>query len=100
MYKSSNSAVVSADPSSLWQVPTGYSAHPVRLQITADAGFTPKVMIDLGRAALSLSSGEIQTMTLPVAISNEGGVSYVVPVEPDATSVLNAFIAGTVFPEL
>jgi LCP family protein required for cell wall assembly len=69
-------------------------------QITADAGFTPKVMIDLGRAALSLSSGEIQTMTLPVAISNEGGVSYVVPVEPDATSVLDAFIAGTVFPEL
>jgi LCP family protein required for cell wall assembly len=67
-------------------------------QITADAGFTPKVMIDLGRAALSLSSSQIQTMTLPVDISNEGGVSYVVPIEPDATTVLAAFIAGDPFP--
>jgi LCP family protein required for cell wall assembly len=68
-------------------------------QITADEGFTPAVMVDLGRAALSLSSSEIETMTLPVTISNEGGVSYVVRVEPAATTVLAAFIAGTPFPE-
>jgi LCP family protein required for cell wall assembly len=68
-------------------------------QITADAGFTPSVMIDLGRAGLSLSSSDIETKTLPVTGSTEGGVAYVVRVEPDATSVLTAFIAGTSFPE-
>lgn len=68
-------------------------------QIRADAGFTPSVMIDLGRAGLSLSSSDIETKTLPVTGSTEGGVAYVVRVEPDATSVLTAFIAGTAFPE-
>ena len=67
-------------------------------QITADAGFTPAVMIDLGRAGLSLSSADIETKTLPVQNSSEGGVAYVVRIEPDATSVLTAFIAGTAFP--
>ena len=57
-------------------------------------------MVELGRATMSLSSGEIETMTLPVTGSTEGGVAYVVRVEPDATAVLDAFIAGTVFPDL
>ena len=69
-------------------------------QITADAGFTPGVIIDLGRSALGLNRGKIATMTLPVTGSTEGGVAYVVPIQPEATSVLDAFIAGTVFPEL
>ncbi len=64
-------------------------------QITADAGFTPSVMIDLGRAGLSLSSTDIETMTLPVTGSNEGGVAYVVRVEPGAPSVLAACSAAT-----
>ncbi len=67
-------------------------------QITADAGFTPSVMIDLGRAAMSLSSGEIEAITLPVKGSTESGVAYVVPIEPDATAVIDAFIAGEPFP--
>jgi LCP family protein required for cell wall assembly len=67
-------------------------------QITADAGFTPAVMIDLGRAALSLSSGEIETVTLPVTGSREGGVDYVVRIEPDAMAVIDAFIAGEHYP--
>jgi LCP family protein required for cell wall assembly len=67
-------------------------------QITADAGFSTSVMIELGRAALSLDSGEIETMTLPVTGSTEGGVAYVVPIEPDADAVVAAFIAGLPFP--
>jgi LCP family protein required for cell wall assembly len=85
-------------PSSAFSLP-GF-ASTFAEQITADAGFTPAVMIDIGRDTLRLSSSEIETMTLPVTGSTEGGVSYVIRVEPDATSVLNAFIAGTVFPEL
>ncbi len=69
-------------------------------QIRADAGFTPSVMVDLGRSALALSSAQIETMTLPVASSTEGGVAYVVPTEPSATAVLIAFTAGDPFPEL
>jgi LCP family protein required for cell wall assembly len=60
-------------------------------QITADVGLTPGVMVDLGRSALDLGTGDIQTMTLPVEGSNEGGVSYVIRVEPDAEQVLDAF---------
>lgn len=67
-------------------------------QITADAGFSTSVMIELGRAALSLDSGEIETMTLPVKSSTEGGVAYVVPIEPDAAAVIAAFTAGDPFP--
>ena len=67
-------------------------------QITADAGFSVNVMVELGRAALSLDSGEIHTVTLPVKVSNENGVSYVVPIEPEAQAVLDAFIAGAPFP--
>ncbi len=85
-------------PSSAFSLP-GF-ASTFAEQITADAGFTPAVMIDIGRDTMSLSSSEIETMTLPVTGSTEGGVAYVVRVEPEATSVLDAFIAGTVLPEL
>jgi LCP family protein required for cell wall assembly len=68
-------------------------------QITADAGFSVNVMVELGRAALSLDSGEIQTMTLPVKNHSEDGRAYVVPIEPSATAVIDAFIAGDPFPE-
>jgi len=67
-------------------------------QITADEGFTTGVMVELGRAALSLSRSEIETMTLPVANSTENGRAYVIPVEPDADNVIAAFIAGIPFP--
>ncbi len=67
-------------------------------QIRADSGLSVNVLVELGRAVLGLSSSEIDTKTLPVAISNEGGVSYVVRTEPAATNVLNAFAAGDPFP--
>jgi LCP family protein required for cell wall assembly len=85
-------------PSSAFSLP-GF-ASTFAEQITADAGFTPRVMVDLGRATMSLSSSAIETKTLPVTGSTEGGVAYVVRVEPDATDVLDAFIAGVAFPEL
>lgn len=69
-------------------------------QITTDAGFTTGVILELGRAALDLSSAQIETKTLPVVTSLEGGVSYVVPIEPEATGVVDAFIAGEHFPEI
>jgi len=68
-------------------------------QIRADAGFSVNVMVELGRAALSLSSSDIQTVTLPVKNSTEDGRAYVVPIEPDATTIINAFIAGAAFPD-
>lgn len=69
-------------------------------QITADAGFSVNVMVELGRAALSLSSADIQTLTLPVKSHTEDGRAYVIPIEPSATAVIDAFIAGEAFPEL
>ncbi len=85
-------------PSSAFNLPSFASTFAE--QITADAGFTPGVIIDLGRSALGLDRGQIATMTLPVTGSTEGGIAYVVPIEPEATSVLEAFIAGAVLPEV
>jgi LCP family protein required for cell wall assembly len=67
-------------------------------QITADEGFTVQVMVDLGRTALGLSSSAIETRTLPVKNQTEDGRAYVVPIEPDATAVIDAFLAGDPFP--
>jgi LCP family protein required for cell wall assembly len=67
-------------------------------QIKADDGFSVQVMVDLGRSALKLSSKDIATITLPVKNQTEDGRAYVVPIEPDATNVINAFIAGDPFP--
>ncbi len=67
-------------------------------QIRADEGLTVGVIIELGTEALGLRSTSIETMTLPVKISNEGGISYVVRVEPEAGAVLEAFVGGAAFP--
>jgi LCP family protein required for cell wall assembly len=66
-------------------------------QIRADEGLSVPVMIELGGAVLGLNSGDIDAKTLPVRVSNEGGVSYVVPVEPDATVTVDEFNAGQPF---
>ncbi len=67
-------------------------------QITADAGMSVPVLVELGSSALSLGGAEIEAMTLPVRISNEGGVSYVVRIEPDSGDVIQAFKAAEPFP--
>ncbi len=41
-------------------------------------------------------AGNIEAATLPVRNSTEGGVAYVVAVEPDASRVLQAFASGAV----
>ena len=66
-------------------------------QITADAGMSVPVLIELGTSALTLRGTEIEARTLPVAISNEGGVSYVVQTDA-APTVLAAFATGAPFP--
>jgi LCP family protein required for cell wall assembly len=67
-------------------------------QIRADESLDLGALVELGRAGLALDAADIEARTLPVAISNENGVSYVVRVEPDAQSVISAFIAGAPFP--
>jgi LCP family protein required for cell wall assembly len=78
-----------ASPSKAFNLPGFVSTFAD--QITADVGLTPGVMVDLGRELLGLDSSEIQTMTLPVKVSNENGRSYVIPVQPEADDVLEAF---------
>jgi LCP family protein required for cell wall assembly len=78
-------------------------AATVAEQIKTDETLTVGVMVELGRAALSLGSKDIEAMTLPVKIQEEtrsdgSRISYVVGIEPDATAVLDAFKAGEPFP--
>ena len=47
---------------------------------------------------MDLRSGQLETATLPVRTSNEER-SYVVPIEPDAAVLLDAFRNGKPFPE-
>lgn len=67
-------------------------------QITADEGVTPGVLLELGRAGLSLNADQLEMRTLPVEIANQNGVSYVITIEPAASELLAAFRAGTPFP--
>ena len=67
-------------------------------QITADEGVTPGVLLELGRAGLSLNADQLEMRTLPVEIANQNGVSYVITIEPAASELLAAFRVGTPFP--
>jgi anionic cell wall polymer biosynthesis LytR-Cps2A-Psr (LCP) family protein len=67
-------------------------------QITADSGVTAGLILDLGRAGLSLDLTDIDRATLPVTITEEGGVSYVVAQPAPSALVLEAFVNGTPFP--
>ncbi len=62
--------------------------------LRADEGVSTGDLAKLGWAVLR--NGGIDAATLPVKISNEGGVSYVVPIEPQAAEVLAAFSTGVV----
>jgi LCP family protein required for cell wall assembly len=64
--------------------------------LTADSGTG---VGDLARLAWGMQTASTTEATaLPVRISNEGGVSYVVRVEPDATTMLQAFSDGRPLP--
>ena len=74
-------------------------ASKVAEEIKADKSLSASVILELGRAVLSLSSADIEATTLPVKIELIDEVSYVVRVEPEANDTLRAFRAGLPFPE-
>jgi LCP family protein required for cell wall assembly len=67
-------------------------------QITADEGLTAGLLLELGRNAMALRSGQLETATLPVRYSNEER-AYVIPIEPNAAVLLDAFRNGRAYPE-
>lgn len=67
-------------------------------QIRADEGLSLGLMADLGRNALGMRSGDIESATLPVKSSRgDDGRSYVVLID-GAQAMLDAFAAGAPFP--
>ncbi len=84
-------------PASAFNLPTFLPTFAE--QITADEGLSLARMTDLGRDALTLESRDIDNATLPVRnIRGDDGRSYVVPTDA-AQGVIDAFLAGTPFPE-
>lgn len=84
-----------SSPSGLLRAPR--AALSATAYLTADSGTG---VGDLARLAWGMqTAGTTQAISLPVRISTEGGVSYVVRVEPDATDVLDAFAAGRPLPD-
>lgn len=73
-------------------------AATVAEQIMADESLSAGVLLELGRAALTLNSSDLEAMTLPVRIETIDGVSFVVKIEPETNEVLRAFRAGLPFP--
>ena len=51
-------------------------------------------IIQLAWELRSIDSDDLDSITLPVNITIEGGVSYVVERQPDANEVINAFLTG------
>lgn len=69
----------------------------VTANLTVDSTVTP---LRMARTAWAFrSAGSTQAVTLPVVGATEGGVSYVVRAEPQATEVLEAFAAGRPLPD-
>ncbi len=67
-------------------------------EVTVDAGLSLGAMIELGRAALEMSLGDIQTVTLPVMDERgDDGRAYVVP-NARADKYLVAFRRGEPLP--
>lgn len=77
--------------------PGGLARGPLALtavgsHMTADSSTSIFGLLKLGLAMRTASITE--SASLPVRTSNEGGVSYVVAAEPEATAMLEAFAAG------
>lgn len=65
--------------------------------VRTDPSFDAEDIIELAWNMRNIDAADMESLSLPVVISNEGGVSYVVPVEPDATQALSAFRDGDRF---
>ena len=73
-------------------------ASTVAEEVTVDSGLGLGLIIELGRAALGLSTSDIEARTLPVTgQQGSDGRAYVVPTS-EAEPVLSAFRAGLPFP--
>jgi LCP family protein required for cell wall assembly len=82
--------------------PSGVLRSPVLLtRITGNLAVDSTVSpFGLVRTAWAFrSASETQAVSLPVSVSNEGGVSYVVRKEPEAGNMLEAFAGGGRLPE-
>ncbi len=62
--------------------------------VIIDNSLDPDDIIQLAWELRSIDSDDFDSVTLPVDITTEGGVSYVVERQPDANEVINAFLAG------
>jgi LCP family protein required for cell wall assembly len=61
--------------------------------VTVDSGFDAEEILQLAWSMRSISGSDVESMTLPVQGFAEGGTAYVVRVEPEASTVIDAFIA-------
>lgn len=62
--------------------------------VVTDSAFDAEQILQMAWSMRNISGTDVESMTLPVRISTENGVSYVVRVEPAASSVIDAFRAG------
>jgi len=62
--------------------------------VTTDNALDADDIIQLAWEMRSVGADDLDSITLPVFITNEGGVSYVVETQPDANDAINSFLAG------
>jgi len=62
--------------------------------VVTDEGFDEEEILQLAWEMRNVGSDDLDALTLPVRITSESGTSYVVPVEPDASAAVSAFLAG------
>ncbi len=62
--------------------------------VITDNALDPDDIIQLAWELRSIKSDDLDSVTLPVDVTSEGGVSYVVERQPEANEVINAFLAG------
>jgi len=62
--------------------------------VVTDEGFDEEEILQLAWEMRNVGSDDLDALTLPVRISDENGTSYVVPIEPQASTAISAFLAG------
>lgn len=62
--------------------------------VKVDSGFDAEAIIQLAWSMRGISGGDVETMTLPVVNHLQDGTAYVIRVEPEASSVIDAFGRG------
>ena len=81
--------------------PSGLVRSPLLLSAVGSdmkADSTTNVFALIRTASMMQTASATDSVALPVAISDEDGVSYVIRVEPAATEVINAFVTKSPLP--